>query len=105
MADLYEVETGALVHAVKPNRNRFPPDFIFQLSKDEFADLGSQIVISSWGGLLEQRHIHSPSNSDRVFFDKLVNRRSDQEASLLQSIRVPRLMLLRQCSCIKAILI
>jgi len=40
-----------LVQAVKRNINRFPEDFMFQLSKEEFSNLKSQIVISSWGGL------------------------------------------------------
>jgi hypothetical protein len=35
---------------VKRNLDRFPEDFMFQLSKEEFANLKSQIVISSWGG-------------------------------------------------------
>jgi hypothetical protein len=51
LADLYQVEPRALVQAVKRNINRFPADFMFQLSATEFADLKSQIVISSWGGL------------------------------------------------------
>ena len=51
LAELYEVEPRALVQAVTRNRDRFPPDFMFQLSKAEFANLKSQIVISSWGGL------------------------------------------------------
>jgi phage regulator Rha-like protein len=51
LAALYEVEPRVLVQAVKRNIERFPEDFMFQLSKDEFADLKSQIVISSWGGL------------------------------------------------------
>jgi len=51
LAELYEVEPRALVQAVKRNRDRFPPDFMFQLSKAEFANLKSQIVISNWGGL------------------------------------------------------
>jgi hypothetical protein len=50
LADLYEVETRVLVQAVKRNIDRFPPDFMFQLSEDEFSDLKSQIVTSSWGG-------------------------------------------------------
>ena len=50
LAELYQVETGALVRAVKRNRDRFPEDFAFQLSKKEFDDLRSQIGISSWGG-------------------------------------------------------
>ena len=51
LAELYEVEPRALVQAVKRNIERFPDDFMFQLSSAEFADLKSQIVTSSWGGL------------------------------------------------------
>lgn len=51
LAELYEVEPRALVQAVKRNIERFPPDFMFQLSKIEFKNLKSQIVTSSWGGL------------------------------------------------------
>ena len=51
LAELYQVEPRALVQAVKRNINRFPADFMFQLSATEFADLKSRIVISSRGGL------------------------------------------------------
>ena len=50
LAELYGVETRVLVQAVKRNIERFPNDFMFQLSKEEFDNLKSQIVISSWGG-------------------------------------------------------
>jgi len=50
LADLYHVETRALVQAVRRNIERFPEDFLFQLSSEEFANLKSQIVTSSWGG-------------------------------------------------------
>jgi hypothetical protein len=50
LAELYGVETRVLVQAVKRNIDRFPEDFMFALTEDEFADLKSQIVISSWGG-------------------------------------------------------
>ena len=51
LATLYAVETRALVQAVKRNARRFPPDFMFQLTNQEFTDLKSQSVISSsWGG-------------------------------------------------------
>ena len=46
LAELYEVEPRALVQAVKRNIERFPEDFMFQLSDDEFANLKSQIVTS-----------------------------------------------------------
>lgn len=47
LADLYDVETRALVQAVKRNRVRFPDDFMFQLSSAEFRNLRSQSVISN----------------------------------------------------------
>jgi hypothetical protein len=50
LAELYQVETRALVQAVKRNPDRFPEDFMFQLSLEEYENLKSQIVISSWGG-------------------------------------------------------
>ena len=50
LAELYGVITGNLNKAVKRNISRFPEDFMFQLTKDEFDDLIFQIGISSWGG-------------------------------------------------------
>lgn len=50
LAALYAVEPRALVQAVKRNIDRFPDDFMFQLTRAEFANLKSQIVTSSWGG-------------------------------------------------------
>jgi hypothetical protein len=50
LADLYEVETRALIQAVSRNRTRFPRDFMFRLTKREFASLRSQIVISNIRG-------------------------------------------------------
>lgn len=51
LAQLYEVQPKALVQAVKRNLERFPPDFMFQLDNDEFKNLKSRTVTSSWGGL------------------------------------------------------
>jgi hypothetical protein len=51
LAELYQVEPRALIQAVKRNRDRFPKDFMFQLTRAEFRILKSQFVISSWGGL------------------------------------------------------
>jgi len=50
LAELYGVETKVLLQAVKRNLERFPTDFMFQLTKQEFNDLRSQIVTSRWGG-------------------------------------------------------
>lgn len=54
LARLYEVSPKALVQAVKRNRHRFPDDFMFQLSAQEFAVLKSHFVTSktdSRGGI------------------------------------------------------
>jgi len=50
LAELYGVETFRLNEQVKRNVERFPCDFMFQLTKEEFENLISQIAISSWGG-------------------------------------------------------
>jgi hypothetical protein len=51
LAELYGVAPKVLVQAVKRNAPRFPEDFMFQLDREEFANLKSQFVTSSWGGL------------------------------------------------------
>ena len=51
LAQLYGVEVKVLNQAVKRNTDRFPVDFMFQLTLEEFGALKSQIVTSSWGGL------------------------------------------------------
>ena len=50
LAKLYNIKTKILKQAVRRNKERFPDDFMFELTKEEFADLRSQIVTSSWGG-------------------------------------------------------
>ena len=47
LAPLYHVTTGALNQAVKRNIKRFPERFMFQLTKEEFENWKSQIVISN----------------------------------------------------------
>lgn len=47
LATLYRVETGALNRAVKRNKKRFPEDFCFQLTTEEYEELKCQIGISS----------------------------------------------------------
>jgi hypothetical protein len=51
LAKLYVVEPRTLMQAVKRNKDRFPADFMFQLTEQEFSNLKSQFVTSSWGGL------------------------------------------------------
>ncbi len=50
LAQLYGVEPKVLVQAVKRNIDRFPEDFMFQLTKHDVSNLKSQFVTSSWGG-------------------------------------------------------
>jgi len=54
LAYMYEVETKVLNQSVKRNIKRFPSDFMFQLTNEEFRNLKSQFVTSSWGGM---RHL------------------------------------------------
>jgi ORF6N domain len=49
LAELYGVETRTLVQAVKRNLGRFPGDFMFQLTSEEWESLRSQTVISNMG--------------------------------------------------------
>lgn len=52
LAKLYAVETRRLNEQVNRNKQKFPPDFMFQLTKEEFDDLKSQNAIpkTDWGG-------------------------------------------------------
>lgn len=60
LARMYGVSTGALMQAVRRNRGRFPPDFMFALTDQDLTNLKSQIVTSSstlyrgWGGRRKQ---------------------------------------------------
>jgi hypothetical protein len=50
LAELYGVETKRLNEQVKRNFDRFPGDFMFQLSQEELLNLRSHFATSSWGG-------------------------------------------------------
>ena len=50
IAKLYDIATKVLLQAVKRNYTRFPSDFMFQLTNQEFQKLRSQIVTSKRGG-------------------------------------------------------
>lgn len=54
LARLYGVDTRRLNEQVKRNLERFPEDFMFQLSKEEVQNLMSQFATSSWGGMRKQ---------------------------------------------------
>lgn len=50
LAELYGVETRILKQAVRRNIQRFPEDFMFEVTEKELSNLRSQFVISRWGG-------------------------------------------------------
>ena len=50
LAKIYEVETRVLKQAGRRNMDRFPDDFMFELTVEELQNLTSQFVTSSWGG-------------------------------------------------------
>ena len=50
LAALYDVETRRLNEQVRRNAERFPKDFVFQVTAAEFTNLKSQFATSSWGG-------------------------------------------------------
>ena len=49
LAALYGVETRRLNEQIRRNKEKFPEDFMFQLTQEEFANLKSQIATSSLG--------------------------------------------------------
>jgi len=50
LAALYGVETRRLNEQVRRNRRRFPPDFVFRMTREELENLMSQFATSRWGG-------------------------------------------------------
>ena len=50
LSEMYGVETKQLKRQVRRNMNRFPDDFMFELTTEEFTDLRSQFGTTSWGG-------------------------------------------------------
>ena len=57
LADIYGYELKAMNQQVKRNIERFPEDFMFQLTKEEFENLKSQFVTSSWGGIRKMPYV------------------------------------------------
>ncbi len=56
LAELYEVETKALNQAVRRNLDRFPKDFMFQLTSEEYQALKSQSVTSKVGRVVNRNY-------------------------------------------------
>jgi hypothetical protein len=67
LAAIYGVATKVLNQAVKRNADKFPADFMFRLTAQEFTDLKSQIVTSSSGGNRSQSVTGSQNHRDPRF--------------------------------------
>ncbi len=70
LAELYGVQTKVLNQAVKRNIDRFPKDFMFQLTKVEFNNLRSQIVTSSWFSELQSQILELKEYIDDILIDQ-----------------------------------
>ncbi len=57
LAEMYGVEVKRLNEAVKRNSTRFPEDFMFQLTIEEWKNLKSQFATSSWGGARKSPYV------------------------------------------------
>jgi hypothetical protein len=59
LAEMYGIETKRLNEQVKRNPERFPEDFMFQLTMEEWINLRSQNATSSWGGRRSNPYVFS----------------------------------------------
>jgi hypothetical protein len=57
LSEMYGVETRRLNEQVKRNMKRFPQDFMFQLTSEEFENLKSQFATSRWGGTRKSPYV------------------------------------------------
>lgn len=93
LADLYQVETKILNRAVKRNKNRFPEDFMFQLSKAETENLRFQIGTSSLSYQLEMSNYGGRRYTPYVFTEQGVAMLSsvlNSERAILVNIQIRR---------------
>ena len=58
LTEVYQVETKQLKRQVRRNIERFPEDFMFELTNTEYENLRSQFGTSSWGGRSEESRIN-----------------------------------------------
>lgn len=62
LAGLYQIEVKRLNESVKRNIKRFPSDFMFQLTTEEWLNLKSQFATSSWGGNRKLPYVFTDQN-------------------------------------------
>jgi len=85
LAKLYGVTTKRLNEQVSRNQERFPSDFMFTFSQEEFSDLKSQIATSSWGG---RRNLPRAFNEQGIAMLSSVLKSPQAVAVNIQIIRV-----------------
>ena len=66
LAKIYGVETKVLNQTIRRNKERFPENFMFQLTVREFSNLRSQIVTSSYGGRIQKPFTPTPPSSQNA---------------------------------------
>lgn len=81
LAGVYGVETRTLNQAVKRNAERFPPDFMFQLTAEEADNLKSQSVTSSWGGA-RRAHPYAFTEHGAIMLASVLNSKRATEMSV-----------------------
>lgn len=88
LSAMYGVETKALNQAVKRNIERFPEDFMFQLTKGEFEILRSQIVISRCADIEGNGNLRSQNVTSKDFskMRSLPNAFTEQGVAMLSSV-------------------
>ena len=67
LAKLYEVDTRQLTRQVRRNIDRFPEDFMFQLTREEVKNLMCQFGTSSWGGTRKLPHAFTEQGVAMLF--------------------------------------
>ena len=99
LAELYGVETRTLNQKVKRNLRRFPPDFMFQMNKEDIEEWKSQIVISNSikMGLRKPPYL-TKSLCDRQFYRKPFSRRRENGHSSQGLSPCDLLRIIRGCS-------
>jgi len=85
LAELYGVETKQLKRAVRRNEQRFPQDFMFELSDEEFEILRCQTGTSSWGGV---RYLPMAFTEQGV---AMLSSALNSERAILVNIRIIRI--------------
>jgi hypothetical protein len=80
LAMLYALPTARLNEQVKRNKNRFPADFMFQLSKQEYENLISQFATSSWGGRRKLPYVFTEYGA--IMLASVLNSKVAVEASI-----------------------